>query len=200
MKITAKKSILSLLALISFSASASDVAVVWGTPNFDLEFIQNTVVEHVNVHPGSLETRHSTDVAMRLVRSGAKTISSIGVTRPNGSATAEDFALGLRWAAIRSKVVLSTVGPINGFAICDVIREFENETVFVYPAKRGDVYCGSNNTLQVFNDGFAYPGAHTAADLSNFSTLHPSLSGSDLLRAYRGGRTLSVEKNEAIKN
>lgn len=183
-----KKIILSLVSVFAFAASASDVAVVWGSPDFSQEFIQNAVIEHVDIYQGEKESRYSTEVAARLVRSGAKTISSIGVTQRNGSATAIDFADGLRAAAERSRIVLSTVGPINGQLICDVIREFNDRTVFVFTARRGDVNCGSWNTLPVFNDGYNFPGAFTAGDLSNFAMLHPELSGASLLRGYRMDR------------
>lgn len=191
-----KKITFLFVALFGASASAADVAAVWGKPDMTLEFVQNAVQDHRDIYVGLPESRHTTDFARGLVRGGAKSIKSFGVVSYSGSATYEDFAIGLRRAARHSRIVVTTLLPIRGNAICDVIRDFEQEVVFVFQSDRANENCFSRNILPVIPRAGLYSSTALAAgDLSNYASLHPELSGFWLVEAFRReqGRLANAE-------
>ena len=195
MKILLSTFITTLAFTASVTATAADVSAIWGEPA-SLEFVENTVDSHTPISLNDAESYYTTEFAKTLVRFGAKSIASFGVLDSNNSATGEDFMMGLDMAADVSRVVATMVGPLRGAAICDVVRARVDTTVFVHSAMRGDTLCGTNNVLTVWRNATSVatvesimsaniPTARIAADLSNFATLNPHLSGARLLHAYQ---------------
>jgi hypothetical protein len=129
----------TLLAVFaSFSATATEIAVLLGRPDESLDFVKLIHKESVSVDASltDVEVDYTTQAYSIFHRLGVESVSSVEVLSATGSASSQNFVRGIQAAAVRAPVAFAPFGPNFGprmLAFCEALGR-NPDTVFVLPA------------------------------------------------------------------